>query len=83
MSNDLTVSVTDCLLLSHGFTIFLFAIHSQSHWIIVKMDMELIVVLEFFTNLYKLTNNMKGSGEKKKKKKSNSEKGIFASCSKS
>ena len=31
--------------------------------------MELIVILEFFINLYKLTNNMKGSGEKKKKKK--------------
>ena len=33
------------------------------------MSMELIVILEFFINLYKLTNNMKGSGEKKKKKK--------------
>lgn len=31
------------------------------------MSMELIVILEFFINLYKLTNNMKGSGEKKKK----------------
>ena len=49
----------------------------------MKMSMELIVILEFFINLYRLTNNMKGSGEKKKKKKSNSEKGIFASCSKS
>jgi len=41
--------VTDCLILSHGFTIFLLVILSQSQWIVVKMCMKLIVVLEFFT----------------------------------